>query len=264
MMQVIAIANQKGGVGKTTTAVNLAACLARAGQNTLLVDLDAQGNASAHVGVDLTEDKRSSYTLLVDKTADPATCIFPVFPNLSIIPAPASRALAEVDLALVSAIERERRLERALKRLPTQPDFVVLDTPPHLGMATLNAFLAADLVIIVCQTNFFGAEALGRLLLVLVDVADIRATRQRIRVLATMHRANVRANRQILQELQERFPDELFKTVIRYTTTLHEAAGAAQPITEYGNGCHGHKDYLAVMEEFLNEQTATTGIRSRA
>src|SRR5262249_3623711 len=156
-MKVIAIGNQKGGVGKTTTAVNMAACLARSGRNTLLIDLDAQANATNHLGIDPPDKGLSSYDLLVDKTMVPEQGIISIGPNLSLIPA--SLALAEIDIALNNAIQRESRLRRALERIKAPMDYVIIDTPPNLGMATLNAFVAADLVLVAIQTNWFGIEA---------------------------------------------------------------------------------------------------------
>lgn len=255
-MKVIAIGNQKGGVGKTTTAVNLAACLARRGRSTLLIDLDAQANATNHLGVDPPDNGLSSYEVLVDKKIDPDQTLISISPNLTLIPA--SLALAEVDLALTNAIQRESRLKRALERLKAPPDYVVIDTPPNLGMATFNAFVAANLVIVAIQTNWFGIEAIKRLMAILEDILDEANRNLDVYGLATLHRTNVNLNRDMLEAIQKTFRENMLKTTIRHTATLAEASAARQPICDYAHGSRGHQNYQELTEEVLRIVEAKT------
>jgi chromosome partitioning protein len=248
-MPIIAIANQKGGVGKTTTAVNLAACLARFGKNTLLIDLDAQGNATNHLGIDVKDGGITSYEILADKKCDPNEAITAIFPNLQLISA--SLALAEIDLVLSSTLHRESRLAKAIERLKSPFDYIVIDTPPNLGMATLNAFVAANAVIVAIQTNWFGLEAIKRLMAILEDVVDEANPGLEVFALATLHRSNVVVNRQMLEAVQNTFRDSMLESIIRHTATLAEASASRMPICEYAHGCRGHQDYQALTEEII-------------
>jgi chromosome partitioning protein len=248
-MPIIAIANQKGGVGKTTTAVNLSACLARSGKNTLLIDLDAQGNATNHLGIDVKDNGITSYEILADKKCDPNEAITPIFPNLQLISA--SLALAEIDLVLSSTLHRESRLTKAIERIESPFDYIIIDTPPNLGMATLNAFVASTAVIVAIQTNWFGLEAIKRLMAILEDVVDEANPSLEVFALATLHRSNVVVNREMLDAVQKTFGESLFQTVIRHTATLAEASASRMPISEYAHGCRGHQDYQALTEEII-------------
>lgn len=258
MSTVIAIANQKGGTAKTTTAVNLGACLAHAGRRVVLVDLDAQCNLTSHLGLEPPEgEAATSYGLLVDKSASVASALLPVGPNLSVIPG--HIALAEVDLKLHTTMNGHTRLKRALSGL--EADYVVIDCAPTLGLSTLNAFTAATHLIVAIQTNWFAYDALRRLMFIVDDVLDEANPELVVYALATLHRANVNNSRDVLAKIEETFADLTLASTIRHTATLAEAAAARQSIVEYAHGSRGHKDYEALAEEIISrverKQTAT-------
>ena len=247
-MITIAIANQKGGVGKTTTAVNLSACLARMGQRVLLVDLDPQANATDHLGQANPEDEAaSSYALIAEKTPDFGQIIVPVSPNLQL--APGHIALAEMDLKLHNAINRETRLQRCLKLLQADFDYVVVDCAPNLGVTTVNAFCAATHVLIAIQTNWFAYEALRRLTAIINEVIDESNPELIVFALATLHRTNVNVNREVLAQVRQDFEDLTLETTIPYTATLVEASASHQTILEYAHGSKAHRAYEQLAEE---------------
>jgi chromosome partitioning protein len=214
-----------------------------------LIDLDAQANATNHLGIDVPENGASSYDLLVDKKFPSDKAILPVFPNLTLIPA--SLALAEIDLVLTNALQRESRLMKALERTTAAADFVIIDTPPNLGIATLNAFVAADIVIVAIQSNWFGLEAIKRLMAILEDVTEEANPRLDAYALATLHRNNVNVNRDMLDSIREKFAENMLKTIIRHTATLAEASAARMPICDYAHGCKGHQDYESLTKEVI-------------
>ncbi len=249
-MKTIAIANQKGGVGKTTTAVNLAACLSRLGRRVLLVDLDPQANATDHLGFENPADEaHSSYALIAEKSPDLSKILQPVAPNLQI--APGHIALAEIDIKLFSAINRETRLLRALSQAANDFDYVILDCAPSLGISTVNAFCAATHIIITIQTNWFAYEALKRLMAIASDVMEESNPELVTFALATLHRPNVNVNRDVMARIEQDFEDLALKTVIRHTATLVEASVAKQPIIDYAHGSKGHNDYQQLAEEVI-------------
>jgi chromosome partitioning protein len=249
-MKTIAIANQKGGVGKTTTAVNLSACLSRMGQRVLLVDLDPQANATDHLGQANPEDEAaSSYALIAEKTPDFGKIIIPVSPNLQL--APGHIALAEMDLKLHNAINRETRLQRCLKLLQADFDYVVIDCAPNLGVTTVNAFCAATHVLIAIQTNWFAYEALRRLTAIINEVIDESNPELIVFALATLHRTNVNVNREVLAQVRQDFEDLTLETTIPYTATLVEASANHQTILDYAHGSKAHRAYEQLAEEII-------------
>jgi chromosome partitioning protein len=260
-MAVIAIANQKGGTAKTTTAVNLGACLAHAGRNVLLVDLDAQCNLTTHLGIDPPADeRRTSYGLLTDKSADAAGAVLPVGPNLAVIPG--HIALAEVDLKLHAVMNSHTRLKRAFAVL-NREGYILIDCAPTLGLSTLNAFTAATHLIVAIQTNWFAYEALKRLMFIVDDVLDEANPDLVVYALATLHRANVNNNRDVLAKIEETFGDLTLRAIIRHTATLAEAATAGQSIVDYAHGSRGHKDYEALAEEIIDRVERNQGSKAQ-
>jgi len=250
MRAVISIANQKGGVGKTTTAVNLAGCLAARDERVLLVDLDGQGNATSHLGVEIPESENlTSYALLAEAEPDVEKLVVPVAPNLLLVPG--HIALAEVDIKLFSQINRDTRLARALQSIADGVDFVVIDCPPSLGMATVNALSASTDVVICVQTNVFAYEAVRRLLAIIKVVKKELAPDLAIHALATLHRATVNLNKSVLEKVMQNFPNQTLQTTISQTAALTEAAAAGQTIIDYANGSRGHQDYEKLTDELV-------------
>ena len=248
MRAVISIANQKGGVGKTTTAVNLAGCLAARDERVLLVDLDGQGNATSHLGVEIPESENlTSYALLAEAEPEVEKLVVPVAPNLLLVPG--HIALAEVDIKLFSQINRDTRLARALQSIADGVDFVVIDCPPSLGMATVNALSASTDVVICVQTNVFAYEAVRRLLAIIKVVKKELAPELAIHALATLHRATVNLNKSVLEKVMQNFPNQTLQTTISQTAALTEAAAAGQTIIDYANGSRGHQDYEKLTDE---------------
>lgn len=251
MSHVIAIANQKGGVGKTTTAVNLSACLARSGKRTLLVDLDAQCNATTHAGKDVPEsESETTYALISDKAPDLKRIIRPIGPNWSLVPA--HIALAEIDIKLFSVMNRESRIKKALETVKKDYDYVVIDCSPSLSITTVNALVAATHTIITIQTNWFAYEAIKRLMTIVGDVVDESNPKLATYALATMHRKNVNINEDVLTQIREDFGELTFNTVIPYTATLAEASVARQPICDYADGSKAHNAYESLMKELIS------------
>lgn len=249
-MKTIAIANQKGGVGKTTTAVNLSACLARLGKRVLLIDLDPQANATDHLGQPNPErEGESSYALIAEKNPDFGTIIRPVGPNLQL--APGHIALAEMDIKLFNTINRETRLQRSLEELSADLDYVVIDCAPNLGITTVNAFCAASHVLIAIQTNWFAYEALRRLMAIIQEVVDESNPGLVVYALATIHRTNVNVNREVLEQIKRDFDDLTLETTIPHTATLVEASASHQTILDYAHGSKGHKAYEQLAEEII-------------
>ena len=255
--RVFSIANQKGGVGKTTTAINLATSLALADQRVLLVDMDPQGNLTSGVGLKgQAPAGRTIYEALTDDTADPATFVMPTrIDGLALLPADRNLTGAEIDL--VPLPRREARLRETLEQLRPRYDYIFIDTPPSLGLLTLNALVAADAVLIPLTCEYFALEGL----------ADLVATLRRVRValnprldiagvLMTMYDERTNLGQQVARDIREFFQDRVYTTVIPRNIRLGEAPSHGLPAVLYDVKSRGAQAYLALAREFLAREAA--------
>ena len=252
MSRVIAIANQKGGVGKTTTAINLGAALAVAEARTLVVDLDPQGNASSGLGLSPAADERVTiYDVLMsggDAKAAVRTSV--QFPLLDLMPS--TRDLVGAEIELVGAMSRETILRRALRSTRSDYDFVLLDCPPSLGLLTLNALTAADSLLIPIQCEFYALEGLSQLLNTVRLVQRALNPQLEIEgVLLTMFDGRLNLARQVAAEAREYFGDRVYKTSIPRNVRLAEAPSFGQPILRYDVLSNGAQSYLSLAEELM-------------
>jgi chromosome partitioning protein len=251
MSRVIAIANQKGGVGKTTTAINLGACLAVAERRVLIVDMDPQGNATSGIGVDRSTVITSAYEVLVEGARATDAVVRAVhFPLLDILPS--SRDLVGAEVELVGRHDRELMLRRALEPLRDDYDLVLIDCPPSLGLLTLNTLAAADAVMIPIQCEFYALEGLSQLLnTVRLVQRNLNPGLQIDGVLLTMHDQRLNLSRQVADEAHEYFGSRVYRTVIPRNVRLAEAPSFGKPIILYDVLSPGAKSYLALAQEVL-------------
>lgn len=251
MGKCIAVANQKGGVGKTTTAINLSACLGALGKKTLLIDLDPQGNASSGVGFDKQQTEQSVYRVLSGEMDMQKACIQTEFDNLSLCPSDISLAGAEVELVMMD--EREYRLKSALAAVKQDYDFIIIDCPPSLGLLTLNALVAADTILIPIQCEYYALEGLSQL------TATIRKVRQALNraldiegVLLTMFDARTNLSIQVADEVKRFYPQKVYASVIPRNVRLSEAPSFGQPIHIYDKHSRGAECYMDLAQEVID------------
>ncbi|MEJ2721061.1 MAG: AAA family ATPase [bacterium] len=251
MGKITAIANQKGGVGKTTTAVNLCASLAAAERKTLLVDMDPQGNAGSGVGVDKRELGTTVYETLLDSTAIDTAVVTTVLDHLYLLPSDGRLTGAEIELTTQD--RREFRLQSALERIKDQYEFVYINCPPGMGLLTLNALTAADSVIIPVQCEYYALEGLGQLL------ETIRLVQTRLNpkleiegVLLTMFDRRLNLARQVVDDAIEYFGNKVYETIIPRNVKLSESPSYGKPILLYDAQSQGAQTYLKLAREVIN------------
>ena len=252
MAKTIAVVNQKGGVGKTTSAVNLAAAVADKGYKVLLVDIDAQGNATSGLGINKRETKVSSYDVIINAVPVENVMIHTKFKNLWLVPS--SMNLAGAELELVEMTRRESKLKNSLSLVKDIFDFIFLDCPPSLGLVTLNALCAADTVLVPIQCEYYALEGLSQLISTVRQVKRLYNPMIEIEgVLLTMYDGRLNLTNQVVEELKRFFPKKVYSTPIPRTVKLSEAPSYGQPIMYYDKRSKGTDAYLAVADEFLRK-----------
>ncbi len=249
MGKIIAIANQKGGVGKTTTAVNISTILAKKGKKTLMIDADPQGNATSGLGIDKNVEL-STYDILIGDTSIEETLQETQIKNLKVCPSTINLAGAEVEL--VSAEEREFRLKRKLDEIKEEYDYVIIDCPPSLGLITLNSFTASDSVLIPVQCEYYALEGLGQLINTINIVKKVMNKKLEIEgAVLTMYDARTNLSNQVVKEVNKYFENKVYKTVIPRNVKLSEAPSFGMPITVYDPRSKGARCYEKLAKEIL-------------
>lgn len=250
LSKIIAVTNQKGGVGKTTTAVNTAAGIAMLGHKCLLVDIDPQGNATSGVGIDKRSTNYSSYSVIVDRVRAEEAILNTNFDNLDIIPA--SIELAGADIELADMEHRESRLKNSLALVKSSYEFIFIDCPPSLGLITTNALCAADTILVPIQPEYYALEGLSQLM------NSVRKIKRKYNsyldiegVLLTMYDGRLNLTQQVVQEVKKFFPRKVFSAVIPRGVRLSEAPSYGMPIMYFDKASKGSSAYLELSKEII-------------
>ncbi|WP_426429759.1 ParA family protein [Winogradskyella sp. HB-48] len=252
MGKIIAIANQKGGVGKTTTSVNLAASLGALEKKVLLIDADPQANASSGLGIDVDAVEIGSYQVLEHTKTAKEAIIASNAPNVDVIPAHID--LVAIEIELVDKDEREYMLKQAISELKSEYDYILIDCAPSLGLLTLNALTASDSVIIPIQCEYFALEGLGKLLNTIKSVQKIHNQALDIEgMLLTMFDSRLRLSNQVVEEVQKHFSDMVFETIIQRNVKLGEAPSYGESIINYDVSSKGATNYLSLAKELIKK-----------
>src|SRR5271170_8472207 len=256
MAKTIAVCNQKGGTGKTTTTINLAAALAILGKKILIVDMDPQGNASSGVGVNKNEIKESLYEVLIHRISITQGLIKTDYINLEIIPCNINLTGAEIEL--VGVLSRETRLKKAIEPIKDKYDFIFIDSPPSLGLLTLNALVAADSILVPIQCEFYALEGVSQLLNTISLVKDGLNPDLHIEgVLMTMADFRTNLTNEVINEIKNYFNDKVYKSIIPRNIRLSEAPSFGKPINFYDAVSSGSLKYKELAEEFLLANKST-------
>lgn len=250
MVKVIAVANQKGGVGKTTTSVNLSACLATLGKRILLVDIDPQGNATSGFGLDKSKIKRSMYNVLVDDVSMEEIIAATEIENLKLVPATIQLAGAEIEL--VSVMSRETKLKRAIDKVKYDYDYVIIDCPPSLGLLTINSLTAATSVLVPIQCEFYALEGLSQLMNTVALVQkNLNPILELEGVVLTMFDSRTNLSIQVVDEVKNHFRQKVYRTMIPRNVRLSEAPSHGQPVILYDPKSKGAEMYFDLAREVI-------------
>lgn len=250
MGRIIAIANQKGGVGKTTTAINLSACLAEAGKKVLTIDLDPQGNTTSGLGVNKAEQEHTTYELLIGEDPVEACLLKEVLPNLDMLPSNINLSGAEIEM--IGIEQKEFILKKEIDKIRDQYDFVIIDCPPSLNMLTVNAMTTADTVLVPIQCEYYALEGLSQL------IHTINLVKQRLNpvlelegVVFTMYDARTNLSLQVVENVKSSLKNTVYKTIIPRNVRLAEAPSHGMPITLYDTRSAGAESYRLLAEEVI-------------
>lgn len=250
MTKIIAITNQKGGVGKTTTSVNLSSCLANEGKKTLLIDCDPQGNSTSGLGIEREDYSVSIYDCLADSSKTPAAVIKTKYDNLSVIPSSPDMSGAEIELAYED--KREFFLKNAIDLIKDDYDFIILDSPPALGMITINILTAADSVLIPIQCEYYALEGLSQLITTIKTIKKhLNPSIEIEGVLGTMYDGRTNLSIQVLDEVKKYFPDKVYRTIIPRNVRLSESPSFGEPIINYDRTSKGADAYISLAKEVI-------------
>ncbi|MBU3822638.1 AAA family ATPase [Flavobacteriaceae bacterium XHP0103] len=254
MGKIIAIANQKGGVGKTTTSINLAASLGVLEKKVLLIDADPQANATSGIGIDVESVEVGTYQLLEHSNSAKEAIVQSSTPNLDIIPAHID--LVAIEIELVDKPSREYMLKNALADIKDEYDYILIDCAPSLGLLTLNALTAANAVIIPIQCEYFALEGLGKLLNTIKSVQKIHNPELDIEgLLLTMYDSRLRLSNQVVEEVQKHFNNMVFQTIIQRNVRLSEAPSYGENIINYDAASKGASNYLSLAKEIIDKNS---------
>ena len=254
MGKIIAIANQKGGVGKTTTSINLAASLGVLEQKVLLIDADPQANASSGLGIDVDNVEIGTYQILEHSNTPEEAIIKSSAPNVDVIPAHID--LVAIEIELVDKENREYMLKQALASVKDKYDYIIIDCAPSLGLLTLNALTSADSVVIPIQCEYFALEGLGKLLNTIKSVQKIHNPDLDIEgLLLTMYDSRLRLSNQVVEEVQKHFNNMVFETIIQRNTKLSEAPSYGESIINYDATSRGAANYLSLAHEIIKKNS---------
>ncbi len=254
-MSIISIVNQKGGVGKTTSAVNISSYLALEGKKVLLIDLDPQGNASTGIGLDKLALENSIYNVIVEDQNIDEAIVEKVSDNLDVLPAKIDLAGAEVEL--VGKMSRENRLKKSINKIKDRYDVIIIDCPPSLGLLTINALTASNKIIIPIQCEFYALEGLSQLLNTVELVKkELNYDLEVAGILLTMYDSRLKLSEEVVDEIRKYFQDRVFKTMIPRNIKLSEAPGYGQSIDKYAKNSKGALAYKNVVKEVIDSGLA--------
>lgn len=250
MGSIVSLANQKGGVGKSTSAINIAAALGQMGKRTLLVDLDPQGNTTSGVGINKKQIKTSSYDILISRADTESAIVSTKYANLDILPS--NITLAGAEFELVDADNRENRFKSAMERVSDNYDYILVDCPPSLGLLTLNALVASKGVVVPMLCEYFSLEGLTQLMITIREVKKrFNPSLDLTGILITMYNGRLNLSGEVLHELKKYYSDKLFKTMIPRSVRISEAPSYGEPIQYYDRRSKAAEAYNSVAEELI-------------